>query len=311
MRFLVTISATLLWLCISFSSCKKECSTTPVSKDNIIIVDAGKSQIVTVTGDSIRLNGTVLNGRPTITSYSWTSLVGPNLPTISNKDSLSSLATGLAAGTYIFQLRASSPINVGLDTTTVIVAKSLTLRVDSTNPNTKGFDFKVINSVNVSIVSNKEIFAGSWTSGGFPYETKSAFAFDLNQLPPNSTILSAKLTLYSDSTPLDGDHLGDANSGTNNAFYIERITSYWDYTNTWFTIPATDTANGILIPSTTLSQLDITDLDVTDMVKNMYATNNYGFEIRLQNQVPYTIRVFCGDAYAQADRHPKLEILYQ
>jgi hypothetical protein len=310
MRFLVNLIC-LFIVCILFASCKKECSTASVSKDNIIIVDAGKSQIVTVTGDSIRLNGTVLNGRPSIRSYSWTSLTGPNTPTISGRDSLSSLATGLAAGTYVFQFKASSPSNVGLDTTTVIVAKSLILRVDSTNPNTKGFDFKIINSVNVSLVSNQEIFAGSWTSSGYPYETKSAFAFDLNQLPSNSTILSAKLTLYSDSTPLDGDHLGDANSGTNNAFYIERITSYWDYTNTWFTIPTTDTANGILIPSTTLSQLDIADLDVTNMVKSMYAINNYGFEIRLQNQVPYTIRVFYGDADAQADRHPKLEILYE
>ena len=309
MHFSVSICTCILLSGIIIMSCQKQCTVTPISKNDIIIIDAGKSQIVSVTGDTAKLTGNVLSGRPSITSYAWSTISGPNSPAISNGDSVSSVATGLTAGVYVFQLKASSPDNVGLDTTTVIVTKTIILRIDSTT-NGKAYNFQLINTSDGSNPSGEEIFAGAWTSGGLPYDTKSGFLFDLNQLPANSTIVSAKLTLYSDSTPLNGDHLGDANSGANNAFYLERMTGSWNYTSSWFNIPTTDTANGILVPSTVLPQLDIADLDVTGMVKTMYTTNNYGFQIRMQDTVPYTTRIFCAGYYPQVYRHPKLEILY-
>jgi hypothetical protein len=302
---LIFIPISILLIGIIFVSCRKECTTSPTSQSNAIAVYAGKSQIITVSGDTARLTGTILSGRPN--SYLWTTLSGPNSPIINSSDSLSALATGLSVGTYIFQLKASSTDNVGLDTTTVQVAKHLSLRIDSTS---KVYDFVLLNTSDNSSHAGPDLFTGWWTSGGLPFDVKSIFEFDLSTLPANATILTARLTLYSDSTPVNGDHLGDANSGANNAFYIERVTTNWNYTNTWFTIPSTDTANQILIPTTILSQLDITDLDVTSMVDSM-RVNNYGFEMRLQDTVIYTTRIFCSGFYGEASRHPKLDIYYQ
>jgi len=297
----------LILLSIIFDKCKKECANSDTSASDAIAVSAGKSQIILVSGDTAKLTGTILNGNSIIKSYSWTTLSGPNNPVINNSDSLSALATGFMAGTYVFQLKASSINNVGLDTTTVLVAKHLVLRIDSTS---KAYNFGLFGTSDGSHPSGTELLTQWWTNGGAAFDTKSTFEFDLSTLPANATILAAKLTLYSDSTPLNGDLLGDANSGINNAFYIERVIQNWDYTNTWFTMPPTDTANQILIPTTTLPQLDINDLDVTNMVDSM-RINNYGFEIRLQQDTIYTIRDFCGGFYSEANRHPKLDIFYQ
>jgi hypothetical protein len=65
------------------------------------IANAGPNQAITLPA-TLTLNGTGSSG--TITSSTWTTLSGPNAPTITSPSSLTSTVTGLTAGTYIFKL---------------------------------------------------------------------------------------------------------------------------------------------------------------------------------------------------------------
>ena len=70
--------------------------------------------------------------------------------------------------------------------------------------------------------SAPEIGAAAWTSGG-PVFMRAALKFDLTSIPADATITSAKLTLFSNHTPLNGNQI-DANFGNDNTTLIQRIT---------------------------------------------------------------------------------------
>jgi hypothetical protein len=93
--------------------------------------------------------------------------------------------------------------------------------------------------------------------------------------------------------------------------FLERNTSSWTSAVTWQTQPSSDVATQISIPHTSLSFLDLTDIDVKTMVATMVSTNNYGFKIRLQNEVIYTIRDFASSRYSDPTKRPKLVVTYQ
>jgi hypothetical protein len=167
----------------------------------------------------------------------------------------------------------------------------------------------VLNGVNVSSYPTTELDALAWTSGGNPLYLRGLFQFNAipgggGQTPPTS----AYLTLYSNPTPSNGD-LVHANSGTNNAFYIRRVVASWDpNTTTWFNQPATTTSGQVLIPTTSSSSLDLVNIDVTQMVRDMYTTGNYGFMIQLQNETYYNSRMFCSSSYSDVSKRPQLTI---
>jgi len=139
---------------------------------------------------------------------------------------------------------------------------------------------------------------------------RSGFRFDLSNLS-NTAIASAHLTLYSNPTPGTAN-LVTPNYGTSNEFYIQRINSSWNTTSngTWATQPATDTTAEVLIPQTNLSSLDLPNIDVTQLVKNMIASGNYGFMIKLQNEVTYNSRIFASSSYSDSTKRPVLVINY-
>ena len=94
--------------------------------------------------------------------------------------------------------------------------------------------------------------------------------------------------------------------------YISRITGGWTAaTMNWFTQPPVSTTDQVSITHTTQSFLDLTDVDVKNMVAAMVTGNNYGFMIHLQNEAIYNDRDFCSSRYADASKHPKLVITYQ
>jgi hypothetical protein len=171
--------------------------------------------------------------------------------------------------------------------------------------------FGVIGSTAVTDPAAPELVAAAWTTGGSFTLYRGAFKFDLSSIPASATILTAKLTLYSNPTPLNGD-LINANSGPNNSMYISRITGAWTAaTMNWFTQPPVTATDQVSIAHTAQSFLDLTDVDVKNMVAAMVAGNNYGFMIRLQNESTYNDRDFCGSRYTDASKHPKLVITYQ
>ena len=185
-----------------------------------------------------------------------------------------------------------------------------TLTLQPTNNPYEVHLMELANSVDQSDPTAPEILASAWTENGINSTTRAVFKFDLSSIPSNAVIDSASLTLYSNHNPLNGNQV-DANFGTNNTMLIQQITNAWDSSARWATQPSSTTNGEIVIPSTTQSFLDLTNINVTAMVSNMIKLKvNYGFLIRLQTEVNYNSRIFCSSKYADATKHPKLVVAY-
>jgi hypothetical protein len=157
----------------------------------------------------------------------------------------------------------------------------------------------------------ESIDVDAWTGNGDPWILRGLFKFDLSTIPSKATIDSAALYIYSDSTPITAN-LIDANFGTSNSFTIQQVTSDWSAsTVNWTNQPTGSTTNQIVIPQTSESFLDLR-VDVTVMIDSMVKNNaNYGFLLKLQNEVAYNSRIFVSSYNTTyANRHPKLVVGY-
>ena len=299
-----------LFISLFFTACQKDIVSNIIQ--NAPTGDAGLPQTIQLPAASFTLSGTGTSTNGNIVGYLWSLISGPNVPVIHRPSSTSTAVSNIVAGYYRFQFMVIDAAGLtGVDTVSVTVLPSSvqTLTLQPANN---------VNEIHLGFwngdYSNhlpQEITAGAWTSGGTPLNTRGIFKFDLSSIPATATILSAKLTLYTNHTPFNGN-LVDANFGSANAMYIERNTINWNAaTVTWQTQPTTDLATAVLIPHTNLSFLDLVDIDVKNLVAPMASTANYGFKIRLQNETIYNIRQFCASRYADASRHPKLVITYQ
>jgi hypothetical protein len=303
-----------LFLVGGFYGCTKD--NDQVDVDNIKPkAVAGMHHDLTFPIDTVNLIGSGTDSDGVVTAYLWSQVSGPRESIIENPGTPTTKVQFSRSGSYLFQLMViDNGGAVGVDTVSVLVnpspIDSLTLQA---NPQAGYMDltFAGNNSGgNFTDPNGPEIDASAWTSNGGAFNQRAAFIFNIAQLPANATIISAKLNLYSDPTPLNGNQV-DANYGSNNAIYIERIISGWDMNYVWANQPATAPTNQILIPHTNLPQLDLIGVDVTSLVKDMLANTNYGFGIRLQNEVAYTSRLFCGARYTDTAKHPSLKIIYQ
>ncbi len=308
----ITLFSILLML---FSACQKDNNQTFYAPT----ANAETNQNIQLPISSVTLTGTGhSNNGGTITGYLWSLISGPNVPIIVSPSSASTTVNGLVAGTYILQFMVVDNLGytgVAKDTLTVlpiiVTTKTLILQ-PANNPNEANISSLIPTDIAVS--NYPELPVQAWTNGN-TFAVRVAIKFDLSALPSTSTIISAKLTLYSNPTPINGNQgLGgnqNPNYGTNNAMNIQRITANWSPTSiTWNNKPAIETTGQVAIPHTNQGILDLTDLDVTTMVAKMQA-NNYGFMFSLQNETPYNIRNFCSSKYQDTTKHPKLVISYQ
>lgn len=311
MKLLFRIPILLLVTSLSFISCQKEVDS-PVA--NPPVAEAGSSQVIQLPATSVTLTGSGTTQNGNITGYLWSLVSGPNVPVITSPSSPTTTFTGFVAGKYIFQFLVVD--NAGLtdvDTTSVTftAAPIQTLTLQPANNIANEIHFAGNDQGYNASAHDIDINAGAWTQGGTPLNMRGAFKFDLSIIPTGATILTAKLSLYTNPTPINGD-LINANAGTNNTFYIRRITSSWSGTTaTWQTQPGNTTANQITIPHTNLSSLDLIDIDVVNIVRDMQSSTNYGFIMMLQNETPYTIRQFCSSVHSIANKRPKLVVTYQ
>lgn len=294
-----------------FISCNKP---DPVIVPKPPVANAGADQTIQLPLQSFTLTGSATTPQGSISGSLWSLISGPNVPTINSPASATTTVGNFVAGTYLFQYRVNNTDGLtGLDTTKIIVNPSpiVTLTLQPANNTT---ETHIIGGPSLDLYdpTAPEFAAAAWTINGASAYYRGLVKFDLSSIPANATIVSAKLTLYSNPTPLNGNHV-DPNFGSDNSMFIERIASNWSSaTAKWSNLPATTSSNRISIPHTSQKILDLVDLDVKNLVSEMISTNtNYGFMIRLQNDVIYNSRIFCTSKYSNASKHPKLVVVYQ
>jgi hypothetical protein len=276
-------------------------------------VNAGSDATIQLqnAADSIQLSGTAADADGTVVAYLWSQISGPATAIIHNSGSPTTYISGVVSGVYVFQLMATDDKGATGVKTVTITIKAPEVFTLTLQPNQSPFDlhFQLVGSQSNSDPGAPEIGAAAWTINSVPAYVRGLVKFDLSALPANAIITSARLTLYSNPTPMNGN-LIDANYGADNTLLLQRVTSNWNTSLTWQTQPSTDASTQIVIPHTSQAMLDITDLDVTSQMRAMQQFGNYGFMLKLQNEVIYTSRIFCSSKHSIASKHPKLVIMY-
>jgi hypothetical protein len=287
-------------------SCKKDKVNPPP------VAVAGNSQSIQLPVDSAILNGSGSSTDGKIVGYLWSEVSGPNVPVIASESSASTIVRGMITGTYIFQFMVID--NLGLSAVDTVSINVTPSPIDSlilqpaNNPNE--MNVAIYNGADYSGPSI-EMPIEAWTKQSLPLTIRELLKFDLSSIPSSATIISANLLIYSDTIPLNGN-LINPNSGSNNTMLLQQVAIDWSPTAVnWFNQPAVSTNNQITIPTTTSSTLNL-NIDVTAIVSSQISNNtNYGFLMRLQNEVTYNSRIFCSSRYSDASRHPKLVIYYK
>jgi hypothetical protein len=251
-----------------------------------------------------------------IVAYLWSEVSGPDASILVNPGSPSTAVKFTVAGTYVFQLEATDDRGAtGVDTVSVFVKASTESTTLVLQPANNPTEYNVVAyHGDASSVATMDIPIAAWTINGDPITIRNLLKFDLSSIPSNATIESASLYLYSYPPPLLNGNFQDANYGIDNTLLVQRVTSDWTTTGpnkaTWTNQPSLDTAL-VIAPSTTESQLDL-NLNVTGFVRAMVNGNaNYGFMLRLQNEVTYTSRIFVASHNPNfAAKYPKLVVIY-
>jgi len=290
---------------------------TPTPTPNIKpVAKAPADTAITLPVNSLTLTGTGTDKSGTIVGYLWSQISGPAEASITNEGSASATIKSMVAGKYLFQfavtdnkgLTGIDSVYVTVNPAKVVTPTTLTL-APANNPTE--FCLGVWNGNDWSNGTSIEEPLSAWTKDGNPTTLRDLLKFDLSSIPATATIIKADLYLYSDTIPKNGD-LVNANSGTDNSVLVQQVASSWDpATLNWFNQPAGLTANQVIVPSTTLSFLNV-DINVQALVGSMVSSGaNYGFKLSLQNEVIYTSRIFCSSYYSDASRHPRLVITYK
>jgi len=300
-----TIFTAIFLIC--FSACKKE------HVNQKPIADAGMDQTVQLPVDTAILTGSGQDNDGHVVGYVWSQVSGPNTAFIATNGSSSTNIRSLVAGVYVFQLLVTDDKGAsGIDTVSVNVLPPVIVML-SLQPVSNPAEVHVwgnTTDLEGSTPSSPEIGVASWTSGS-QVGMRALLKFDLSSIPTTATIVSAKLTLYSNPTPLNGDGI-HANYGTDNAMLIEEVNTSWDPAAVkWTNQPGVTSTNQIVIPSTTQSLLDLDDIDVSLLVSDMVHNSNFGFSLRLQNETPYNSRIFCSSKYSDPAKYPRLVIQYE
>ena len=217
--------------------------------------------------------------------------------------------TNLSAGGYTFNYYDAALIGIEPPSYTPPGnGFCVTVRGDSVNdPNS------VINTiVPTTNTRGNELVAQQWTWNSVPGEGRALLSFNLSFIPANAYITSASISLYANPTASNG-YTGEPTYGTNNACYLEQITSPWSPDGvTWNNQPSVTTANEVLLPQSTSNTENYLNYDITTFVKywQQNPSLNYGMMLKMITSNYYNIMDFCTSAYPDTSKRPQLNVCY-
>jgi hypothetical protein len=131
---------------------------------------------------------------------------------------------------------------------------------------------------------NVAIHVSAWTWDAIPGINRGLIKFKLDQLPANSEIVKAELSLY--HYEIDDKYWPMSNLSGSNEIYLKRVISDWSENEvTWNTQPETTDENQVILPESSSRTQDYLDIDVTQLINEMFVSGmNYGFMLQLATE---------------------------
>ncbi len=169
-------------------------------------------------------------------------------------------------------------------------------------------------NVETSVYGNRYFLDLSrWTWSGTSGERMSLIKFDIPEIR-NAEIISAKLYLYGITINHPTYPFAHSTLSSDNDFYIYRITSPWSQENVcWNNKPNFTKSNAILVKGSLIPNGNLENIDVTNLVIDIYNDfeNSYGFYLKIKNPERYREQVFASFENEDDNLHPVLEITYR
>ncbi|HLO92130.1 MAG: DNRLRE domain-containing protein [Chloroflexota bacterium] len=164
-----------------------------------------------------------------------------------------------------------------------------------------------VNSYYERLDSTQSIIAAAWTYDGTEGIGRSFIQFNLPQLPDSISDFQAFLNLYYDPTSHHVGHGGD------NVCKLERIIEHWTEKGvSWHVQPAVNSDNAVFLPASITSNQDYPNIDVTQLVLDMYAhpDSSFGFRLSLVDETIYRSMILASSDHSNPDLWPSLVIRY-
>ncbi len=156
--------------------------------------------------------------------------------------------------------------------------------------------------------STQSFIAAAWTYDGIEGVGRSFIQFDLPELPDSITGFQAHLNLYYDPTS------GHEGHGGENTCRLERVIEDWTESGVlWYDQPAVTSTNAVIIPASITSNQDYPNIDVTDLVLDMYAhpDSSFGFRLSLVTEEIYRSMILASSDHSDQNLWPSLVISYR
>lgn len=151
------------------------------------------------------------------------------------------------------------------------------------------------------------IAALAWTNAGKFNASRALIEFDFSDIPVQTKIDSATLSLFWTSSGIFTGQTGE------NSFSIYKITQSWlENSVTWNNQPDTTNKNTITVPKSISEQQSYLNIDVTKLVQDMInnPSENHGFMLKLDEEFPYKLVIVASSDHPDESRHPKLVVYH-
>jgi len=163
------------------------------------------------------------------------------------------------------------------------------------------------NFPNTAFPEHSDLAGLAGTVLGEYYAGRSFFRFDLSEIPFDSVVIEANLSLFANPDPANNPHDGL------NSSYIRRVTSPWvDADVTFDNQPDFTHAHEVLLEQSISPDQDYTNINVTAMVSEMVRNpqHNYGFMLALRLEGIYRSMNFASGDCPIISKRPLLVVTY-
>jgi len=170
-----------------------------------------------------------------------------------------------------------------------------------------GKDAYVNSYYELRVDTTSSFIAAAWTYGGTEGIGRSFIQFSLPELPKTYSNFKATLNFYYNYSSHHVGHGGD------NACKLERIVEDWTETGVlWYDQPAVTAENAVILPASVEEDQDYPNIDVTQLVTDMYNNprNSFGFRLSLVEESIMRSMIFASSDHIDESIRPSLVISY-